>query len=181
MTDPSDLIEHDNPLCSVSRSEDGSILSLKWWKTDDHRMLHREVDPAVYAFTEDEQLVRKAWYIDDRRHRDGDKPASVSFSIHVRSGKRYLSELKWFRQGDLHREEGPAHIKFSREGGVGLKKWAVDGSVHRLGGPAVIKYNNGSQFDVNWAINGHIYDRFWDYFHDHPEGEEKEKLLLNWI
>ncbi len=55
---------------------------------------------------------------------------------------------KWFKNGDLHREDGPAI-----EWADGTKIWYVDGKLHREDGPA-IEYASGSK---EWYRNGSRY------------------------
>jgi hypothetical protein len=52
----------------------------------------------------------------------------------------------WYRNGDLHREDGPALIDPQRK----LTEYHVNGLLHRLDGPAIIDVN-GSKY---WFIDG---------------------------
>ena len=52
---------------------------------------------------------------------------------------------KWYLNGKLHREDGPAVEYFN-----GTKKWYLNGKFHREEGPAV-EYSNGTK---KWYLNG---------------------------
>jgi hypothetical protein len=52
---------------------------------------------------------------------------------------------EWYLNGKRHREDGPAIIWEN-----GTKKWYLNGKLHREDGPAVI-YSDGSQY---WWKNG---------------------------
>jgi len=51
----------------------------------------------------------------------------------------------WKRNGQLHREDGPAVIRPD-----GTQKWYLDGKQHRLDGPSAL-YPDGAQ---EWHVNG---------------------------
>ena len=52
---------------------------------------------------------------------------------------------RWFLNGELHREDGPAI-----DAVTGTKKWFLNGELHREDGPAVEWANGGKE----WWING---------------------------
>ena len=52
---------------------------------------------------------------------------------------------RWFRNGLLHRDDGPAFIS-----SCGGQEWWINGKRHRADGPAVIR-TNGIQ---KWYLNG---------------------------
>jgi hypothetical protein len=54
----------------------------------------------------------------------------------------------WYRNGNLHREDGPAV-----EWVDGNKSWYLNGNLHREDGPA-IEYANGSKV---WYLNGELH------------------------
>lgn len=65
----------------------------------------------------------------------------------VKNG-RYVSEdgaIEWYRDGKLHREDGPAIEWFT-----GGKVWYQNGLRHREDGPA-IEYHDGEK---QWYLNG---------------------------
>jgi len=55
---------------------------------------------------------------------------------------------KWYLNGKLHREDGPA-----LEYADGDKEWWLNGEFHREGGPAV-EYADGSK---SWYLNGKLH------------------------
>lgn len=58
-----------------------------------------------------------------------------------------LGIKKWYRNGELHREEGPAVIYDN-----GKKEWWIHGKRHREDGPAII-FHDGVKF---WYKNGRL-------------------------
>ena len=56
---------------------------------------------------------------------------------------------RWFLNGELHREDGPAEIYPD-----GTQVWYLNGEIHREDGPALI-HPDGSQF---WYLNGIQYE-----------------------
>ena len=52
---------------------------------------------------------------------------------------------KWYLNGELHREDGPAYERPN-----GFKEWWLNGKLHREDGPAV-EYPDGSKA---WRLNG---------------------------
>jgi hypothetical protein len=63
----------------------------------------------------------------------------TSFNVDYKGNKR------WFKNGELHREDGPA-----LECPDGFKAWYQNGKLHREDGPA-IEFTNGQK---EWYING---------------------------
>lgn len=54
--------------------------------------------------------------------------------------------------GELHREDGPAYIKYYDDGSIFYKQFFINGYYHRLDGPAVTRY----------FLDGSIeYERYW--------------------
>ncbi len=56
----------------------------------------------------------------------------------------------WYKEDNLHREDGPAIIKPDGE-----QRWFKEGKIHREDGPAVI-CSDGSQY---WYKEGKLYER----------------------
>jgi len=51
----------------------------------------------------------------------------------------------------LHREDGPAYIRYYRDGNIQYEKWYINGVLHREDGPAIIDYyKNGSIKFEQW-------------------------------
>jgi hypothetical protein len=60
---------------------------------------------------------------------------------------------KWFKNGELHRDNGPAIIDSNVFNEVGTQYWFQNGFLHRDNGPAII-YSDGSQ---SWYKNGFLH------------------------
>lgn len=58
-------------------------------------------------------------------------------------------DIFWYRNGKLHRENGPA-IEFAN----GDKHWYINGKLHREDGPAIEDAINGIE---KWYKNGELY------------------------
>jgi len=95
----------------------------------------------------------KAYYSDKEmkiRHR-ADGPA-----VEYKNG-----DEQWYRDGKLHREDGPAKVstdQYRVDGPAvehinGSKYWYLNGKLHRTDGPAV-EYSNG---DKAWYLNGRLH------------------------
>ena len=60
---------------------------------------------------------------------------------------------RWYRNGELHREDGPAYVKRHPDGTV-LEGWHKDGELHHDGSPAwVERYPDGIVVE-QWYRNG---------------------------
>ena len=59
-----------------------------------------------------------------------------------------LGTHRWYNDGELHRENGPAIEYFS-----GSKSWWVNGKRHRDDGPAIVRPDGSKE----WWINGKEY------------------------
>ena len=68
----------------------------------------------------------------------------IKYEVHVYSDKI----KKWYLNGQLHREDGPA-IEYAD----GSKEWYLNGRYHRVDGPA-IEWTSGNKF---WIINGELH------------------------
>ena len=63
----------------------------------------------------------------------------------------------WYRNGKLHRTDGPAIIFYRKDGKtVFFKDWFVDDKLHRTDGPAYITYCEDGKTvrSEKWCING---------------------------
>lgn len=57
----------------------------------------------------------------------------------------------WFRHGLAHREDGPAVITSTYE------EWKQNDKLHRIGGPAYIHYYNNNVIIEHWYLNGKLH------------------------
>ncbi len=66
-----------------------------------------------------------------------------------------LDEEYWYRHGKLHRKDGPAEIWY--ECGQIIKEyWCRDDKLHREDGPAEIYYENGQIDEEYWRRDGKL-------------------------
>jgi hypothetical protein len=50
--------------------------------------------------------------------------------------------------GFLHRESGPAYIRYNTDGSIDSEEFCIDGKLHRESGPAYIRYNTDGSIDL---------------------------------
>jgi hypothetical protein len=61
----------------------------------------------------------------------------------------------WYKDGKLHREDGPAGIQYNKDGHKMGERWYKNGQLHREDSPAEIRYGyNGKIVYEAWAKNG---------------------------
>jgi len=90
---------------------------------------------------------------------------------------------KWFKNGKLHRDDGPAMID-----AYDVKKWYINGELHREDGPAVV-FPDGSKY---WFINDKLhrldgpaivldseYGEWW--INDKEISKQEVKKIKKWI
>lgn len=108
----------------------------------------------------------KFWYKDGKSHREGDKPAIVTFTdrMYARSGKIYMQERYvsaktvaaiWMQSGLIHRENNrPAVVHAAKHTAF----WLRDGELARTdGGPTAV-----DQYGMHWhAGNASHRDAPW--------------------
>ncbi len=69
------------------------------------------------------------------------------------SGK--IKSIEWKDNDTLHREDGPAVVRYAENGTVLEEVWLNKGKPHRDGGPAVIWRNaSGTQERLEWFVSG---------------------------
>ena len=128
--------------------------------------IHRKDGPAVTKKEKDYET--NLWHYNGKMHRDGDLPAWIGGST-----KHNTSFVKWFKNGNLHREGGPAELasggyfawykdgKLHRDGGLPARfgptyneiLWYEEGRLHRVDGPSTLKFLKTS-FEVDWHNQG---------------------------
>jgi antitoxin component YwqK of YwqJK toxin-antitoxin module len=76
-------------------------------------------------------------------------------------GKRIISKIEeeWLdKDGEFHREDGPAYIRYNENGNIDLEDYYLNGKTHREDGPASISYyNNGNIQCEYYYLNGKGY------------------------
>ena len=77
----------------------------------------------------------------------------------MKSVKRYVnSQVQceyWRVNGEYHRLDGPASIRYHANGQVQYEYWRVNGECHRLDGPAIVWYHDNGQVECEyWRVNG---------------------------
>jgi hypothetical protein len=91
---------------SITKYTSGQKRRECWF--DNKGKLHRGNDiPAVITYMEDGRISDKQWWIHGMKHRNGDKPAYMSYGITFRTERVSLTSY-WYYYGELHRECGSA-------------------------------------------------------------------------
>lgn len=101
---------------------------------DSRKKLHRVDGPAL------EEIVFD--------HKSNVRPSHPTLDPYDHLGDYEQVDRKWFVHGELHREDGPAIIKYN-----GTQEWWVNGITHRTDGPAIV-YSNGDQ---EWHKEGKLH------------------------
>lgn len=119
--------------------------------------------PAVTKYYEDGTIKYEKWYvlwevIKEKWYKDS--------NLHREDGPAYVKyavfggnviKKKWYKDGNLHREDGPAYVKYEMFGDFVKEEWYKDGKLHRVNDPAITRmYPNGSSQD--WVLNGKLQD-----------------------
>jgi hypothetical protein len=81
-------------------------------------------------------------------------------------------EQEWWKNGKLHREDGPARIYQD-----GSQEWYLRGKRHRLNGPAVICEDGTEEWWVDDLKLGFGVEGFYALW-DRLNGEQREDLTL---
>jgi hypothetical protein len=86
-------------------------------------------------------------------HSHHDRPAKV---VYFENGM--IQDEYWYKDGQLHREGGPAYLSYNLQGQVTEEEWMQNGVMHRDDGPAEIQYYppfpNGDPRLRSWWVNG---------------------------
>ena len=89
----------------------------------------------------------------------------------IKNGK-HISDIDgsemWYKNGLLHREEGPAVIYSD-----GIKEWRKEGELHREEGPAIINWDGIKEYWLNGKRLSK--DEWWEQLSD----EQNLKALFN--
>ena len=77
---------------------------------------------------------------------------------HYYANSSVLSEEWLDADGRLHREDGPAWIKYHADGSVRSEAWCFDDKLHREDGQAWISYNaDGSVLSEAWCFDDKLH------------------------
>jgi hypothetical protein len=64
----------------------------------------------------------------------------------------------WYKDGMIHRLDGPAYISYNDNGNKRFESWCKDDKLHREDGPARISYlDNGDKAYETWYLCGQEY------------------------
>ena len=92
--------------------------------------------------------------------------------------KRKIYFEEWKLDGKLHREDGPAYIKYYADENIWSKHYCINGKYHREDGAAFICYNeDGSIRYLEYDLNGKRYSSL-EYLKLIPP-QNRIKVLLN--
>lgn len=70
-------------------------------------------------------------------------------------GTGSISSETWLNDGQYHREDAPAVIKYYENGSVQSEEWYINDKLHREDGPAEIYYDEAGSVEVEaYHING---------------------------
>lgn len=153
--------------------------SIEKWFVDD--VLHRVNGPAIIKYDSDGVIIYKSYYLNGIRHRTGgpaiinynnfskiiqslqwfsngnrhrtDGPAVINYILGIESSETNitLSHEKYYIDGVLHREDGPADIHNTSEKYIQI--YSRNGKIHREDGPAKIIISKKS-YHIFYYING---------------------------
>lgn len=93
-----------------------------------------------------------------------------------------LHSEKWHLNNKLHREDGPAYIRYNPSGKIDYEEWHLNGKLHRTDGPSFIIYNHSERISFQkWYLHGkEIYPYEWlkENRYKWPLNKEKEIEFL---
>jgi hypothetical protein len=115
--------------------ENNILITIEYFNYKDE--LHRDEDePAIIHHYHDGSCMKKVWYQNGKKHRDGDEPAEINYDS---------SLLKiWYKNGKRHRDNDlPAIIRQETNGKLYYEEWYQNDKLHRPieNGPAIKKYD----------------------------------------
>jgi antitoxin component YwqK of YwqJK toxin-antitoxin module len=91
------------------------------------------------CYYENDKLYRIVWYY---TYADGN-----------------IEEDSYYQDDELHKEDGPAMIKYYSNGQVGIEKYFINGKLHRLDGPASILYYSNGNIESEYYCNNNLKHR----------------------
>jgi antitoxin component YwqK of YwqJK toxin-antitoxin module len=134
-----------------------------FWHKDGR--FHRDNDlPAIIMNNGD-----KYWYINGVPNRLDislpfiEKSNGEKHYILENGGERIISKIEeeWLdKDGEFHREDGPAEIWYCENGNILSEKYFLNNKLHREDGPALIGYfENGNLEYEGYYLNGNYYSK----------------------
>lgn len=78
--------------------------------------------PAQINYNLSGRTLNKKWYRLNTLHREKDKPAIVEYNFNDDIGE-YIASHEWYYNGERHRENEPAVIKYYPNGKISLTIW----------------------------------------------------------
>ena len=87
---------------------------------------------------------------------------------------------RWYKDGVLHREGGPAYVERRRDGTAVIEWWYRNNKLHREGGPAWVRHHTDGTVIEQWYRNGKLYrDGGPSWVERHPNGTVTEEWYRN--
>lgn len=137
-----DCIESDFCVNSVHCSLSAAQLNVlpREWVEELLDPLYYEIMP-VYEKGSNSRLVTTYETVLVLKNRDNQRHSENGPAFIRKNGNE-----EWYRNGELHREDGPAKTFFN------TREWHLNGKRHRLDGPAIV---NG--LSVRWYVKGRLH------------------------
>jgi antitoxin component YwqK of YwqJK toxin-antitoxin module len=91
-------------------------------------------------------------------------------------------DKKWFdKNSDYHREDGPAHIEYYKNGNIKNEDYFINGINHREDGPAyTVYYENGNIEFKDYYLNGTEHKKYIPSQVDYNEDNSlKSEFIIN--
>lgn len=105
-----------------------------------------QLEEQIPAFVEG---LPRYWYRQGEQvdfHEPVKRQTAHGESYFLRDGT--LVAQNWLKDGDLHREDGPASIRYRPDGTVEVEEWHQHGHLHREDGPAITRFRPDGTVEV---------------------------------
>jgi hypothetical protein len=119
------------------------------WKDPHTKNIHNEHGPAIIKLFYNGAIRSISWVRHGHYHTDNDNPARIFYR---QNG--VLDRQEWYKDGQQHRDQGPAVITYDDYGRVNCMEWRRSNVLHHVDGPAVIVINNGLIELEQWWLRG---------------------------
>ena len=108
-----------------------------------NNQIHKLDGPAVIDYVinnGNEIILRKMWYKNNKKHREGNKPSLISY---YDDGQ--LKEVRYHVDDLLHRENGAAVVGFFHNGKVQYMEYLKNGQLSNIEKPSILEFDqNGN-------------------------------------